>query len=53
MYEFELPYHLQTLARVGPKISLEVEGPITAGSIVDAIVSGAEPFIIRGAIAGG
>ena len=33
----ELPYHLQTLARVGPEISLEVKGPITAGSIVDAI----------------
>ncbi len=33
----ELPYHLQTLARVGPEISLEVEGPITAGSIIDAI----------------
>ena len=94
----ELPYHLQNLARVGPEISLEVEGPITARSIVDAlearypmlcgtirdhvtkqrrpflryfacqqdlshgpvdtplpdaIVSGAEPFIIWGAIAGG
>jgi molybdopterin synthase sulfur carrier subunit len=94
----EIPYHLQTLARVGSEISLEVEAPITACSIVDAIearypmlcgtirdhvtkqrrpflryfgcqrdlshdpadkllpeaiVSGAEPFIIWGAIAGG
>ena len=94
----ELPYHLQNLARVGPEISIEVAGPITACSIVDAIearypmlcgtirdhvtkqrrpflryfgcqqdlshdpidtplpeaiVSGAESFIIWGAIAGG
>jgi sulfur-carrier protein len=94
----ELPYHLQNLARVGPEISIEVEGMITPCSIVDevearypmlcgtirdhvtkqrrpflryfgcqqdlshdptdaplpeAIVSGAEPFIIWGAIAGG
>ena len=33
----ELPYHLQNLARVGPEISLEVEGPVTARSIVDVI----------------
>jgi sulfur-carrier protein len=35
----ELPYHLQTLARVGPEISLGIKGPVTAGSIVDAIES--------------
>ena len=93
-----LPYHLQNLAHVGPEISLEVEGPITQCSILDAIearypmlcgtirdhvtkkrrpflryfgcekdlshdppdsllpaaiVTGAEPFIIWGALAGG
>ena len=32
-----LPYHLQNLAHVGPEISLEVEGPITQSSILDAI----------------
>lgn len=93
-----LPYHLQNLAHVGAEISLEVEGPITQGSILDAIeirypmlcgtirdhvtkkrrpflryfgcekdlshdppdsllpaaiATGAEPFIIWGALAGG
>ena len=93
-----LPYHLQNLAHVGPEISLEVEGPVTHCSILDAIearypmlcgtirdhvtkkrrpflryfgcekdlshdppdsllpaaiVTGAEPFIIWGALAGG
>ena len=33
----ELPYHLQNIARVGPEISVEIEGPITACAIVDAI----------------
>lgn len=32
-----LPYHLQNLAHVGPEISLEVEGPITPGSVLDTI----------------
>ena len=32
-----LPYHLQNLAHVGPEISLEVEGPITQSSVLDAI----------------
>ena len=33
----ELPYHLQNLAHVGPEISLEVEGPVTADSVLDAL----------------
>ncbi len=33
----ELPCHLQNLARVGPEISLEIHGLVTAASIVDAI----------------
>ena len=98
MIRIMLPYHLQNLAKVGPEISLEVDGPITPCSILDAIethypmlcgtirdhvtkkrrpflryfvcetdvshdppdtplpaaiVTGAEPFIIWGALAGG
>jgi len=94
----ELPYHLQNLAQVGPEISLAVQPPITACSVIDAlearypmlcgtirdhvtkqrrpflryfgcekdlshapadtplpiaIATGAEPFIIWGALAGG
>jgi hypothetical protein len=93
-----LPYHLRKLADVGAELTLEVEGPITQRSILDAlearypmlrgtirdhvtqqrrpflrffacgedlthepsdvplpeaVASGAEPFLIIGAIAGG
>ncbi|MBC7964697.1 MAG: MoaD/ThiS family protein [Fuerstia sp.] len=93
-----LPYHLQNLAKIGPEISLEVDDPVTQGSVLDAIetrypmlcgtirdhvtkkrrpflryfgcekdlshdppdsplpaaiVNGAEPFIIWGALSGG
>ena len=93
-----LPYHLRNLAHVGHEITLEVEGPITQRSVLDAlearyptlrgtirdhntlqrrpflrffaceqdlsheapdtplpepVVSGKEPFIVVGAIAGG
>ena len=93
-----MPFHLQTLAQVGPEISLDVEDPVTQNSVLDAIelsypmlcgtirdhvskkrrpllryfacerdvsheppelplpepiVTGAEPFIIWGAVAGG
>ena len=93
-----LPHHLRTLAGVGSEVSLEVEGPITQRSVLDAlevrypmlrgtirdhgseqrrpflrffacgedlslelpdvplpgsVVSGVEPFLIIGAIAGG
>jgi sulfur-carrier protein len=93
-----LPAHLRTLARVGTEVTLEIEGPITQRSVLDAlearypmlggtirdhvtrqrrpflrffaceedlsheppdaplpdaVASGAEPFIIIGAIAGG
>ena len=93
-----LPYHLRTLAKVGAEVQLEVEGPPTQRSVLDAlearypmlrgtirdhvtqkrrpflrffvceedwshelpdaplpeaIASGAEPFFIVGAIAGG
>ena len=93
-----IPYHLRTLAQTGAEVQLEVEGPVTqrtvlnalearypmlAGTIRDhvtlqrrpflrffacqedlshespdallpaAVASGAEPYIILGAIAGG
>ena len=32
-----LPYHLRTLARVGDEVSLEIEGPVTQRSILDAL----------------
>jgi hypothetical protein len=34
-----LPYHLQTLARVGREVELQLEGPATIGSILDALES--------------
>jgi len=98
MIRVVLPYHLRTLARVGAEVQLDVEGPVTQRSVLDAlearypmlagtirdhvtqqrrpflrffaceqdlsheppdaslpdaVVSGAEPFIVLGAIAGG
>ncbi len=93
-----LPYHLRNLARVDGEVQLDVAGPVTTGSVLDAlearypalrgtirehgtlkrrpfvrffackedlsleppeaplpdaVASGAEPFLIVGAIAGG
>src|SRR5262245_16977494 len=93
-----LPYHLRTLAQVGAEVSLDVAGPVTQRSVLDAleahypmlrgtirdhvtqkrraflrffacnedvshespdaplpdaVASGAEPFYVIGAIAGG
>jgi molybdopterin synthase sulfur carrier subunit len=98
MIQVILPAHLRTLARVDGKVALEVEGPVTQRSILDAleakypalrgtirdhvtrqrrpfirffaceedwsneppdaplpdaVVTGAEPFLIVGAMAGG
>ena len=98
MIRVVLPHHLRTLAGVGAEVTLEVEGPVTPRSILDAlearypvlrgtirdhvtqqrrpflrffaceedlsheppdtllpdaVASGAEPFLIIGAIAGG
>ena len=98
MIRVELPQHLRTLAKVGREVELEVEGPVTQRSVLDAletrypmlcgtirdhdtqkrrdflrffacqqdlshdppdtplpeeVVSGKEPFLIIGAIAGG
>ena len=32
-----MPFHLQTLAQIGPEISLDVEHPVTQNSILDTI----------------
>jgi sulfur-carrier protein len=32
-----LPYHLRTLAKVGAEVQLDVEGPATQRSILDAL----------------
>jgi molybdopterin synthase sulfur carrier subunit len=98
MIRVVLPYHLRNLAHVGAEVTLEVEGPVTQRSVLDAlearypmlcgtirdhvtkkrrpflrffacqqdlshdssdtplpeaVVIGAEPFIVWGAIAGG
>jgi hypothetical protein len=98
MIRVVLPYHLRTLAQVDGEVKLEVEGPVTQRSVLDAlearhpvlrgtirdqvtrkrrpflrffackedlshelpdaplpdaVASGAEPFLVVGAIAGG
>jgi molybdopterin synthase sulfur carrier subunit len=98
MIRVMLPHHLRTLAGTGAEVTLEVEGPVTQRSILDAleagyptlrgtirdhatqqrrpflrffacmedlshespdaplpdeVASGAEPFVVLGAIAGG
>jgi molybdopterin synthase sulfur carrier subunit len=32
-----LPYHLRNLARVGNEVELEIAGPVTVRSVVDAV----------------
>lgn len=44
----ELPAHLRTLARVGAEVPVEVEGPVTQRSILDALEA-AYP-VLRGTI---
>ena len=98
MIRIVLPYHLRNLAHIGSEVTVEVEGPITQRSVLDAlearypmlrgtirdhvtlqrrpflrffaceqdisheapdaplpaaVASGAEPFIVIGAISGG
>jgi hypothetical protein len=37
MIRVVLPYHLRTLARVSKEVELQVEGPATLSSILDAL----------------
>lgn len=48
MIRVVLPYHLRNLAHVGEKITLELEGPITQRTVLDAIE--ARYPMLRGAI---
>ena len=35
-----LPFHLRTLAHVGSEVTLEIDGPITQRSVLDALETG-------------
>ena len=48
MIRVELPAHLRTLARVGGEVSIEVNGPVTLRSVLDALEA-AHP-VLRGTI---
>ena len=48
MIRIILPFHLRTLANVGNEVSLEVEGPVTQRSVLDALE--ARYPMLRGAI---
>ena len=48
MIRVVLPYHLRTLARVGQEVELQVEGPATLSSILDALE--ARYPVLRGTI---
>jgi molybdopterin converting factor small subunit len=48
MIRVELPAHLRTLARVGAEVSVDVGGPVTLGSVLDALEA-AYP-VLRGTI---
>jgi len=37
MIRVELPFHLRTLARVDREVTVEVEGPVTLGAVLDAV----------------
>jgi molybdopterin synthase sulfur carrier subunit len=37
MIRVVLPAHLRTLARVGVEVEVQVEGPVTANSVLDAL----------------
>jgi len=48
MIRVELPQHLRTLAHVGTEVELEVEGPVTQRSVLDAVET--RYPMLRGAI---
>ena len=48
MIRVELPAHLRTLARVGGEVTVDVAGPATQGSLLDALEA-AYP-VLRGTI---
>jgi molybdopterin synthase sulfur carrier subunit len=50
MIRVVLPQHLRTLARVAEEVEVEVEGPATVGSVLDALEAGYP--VLRGTIRG-
>src|SRR4026209_2844093 len=48
MIRVVLPFHLRKLARVDGEVQLDVEGPVTQGSVLDALE--AEYPVLRGTI---
>ena len=48
MIRVVLPQHLQTLARVRDEVQVDVEGPATLGSVLDALES--DYPVLRGTI---
>jgi hypothetical protein len=48
MIRIVLPHHLRTLAQVGKEVQLQVEGPVTQRSVLDALE--AEYPVLRGTI---
>ncbi len=48
MIRILLPFHLRTLAHAGSEVTLEVEGPVTQRSVLDALE--ARYPMLRGAI---
>ena len=48
MIRIALPFHLRKLARVDGEVQLNVEGPVTQGSVLDALE--AEYPVLRGTI---
>ena len=48
MIRVTLPFHLRRLAKVGEEVRLDVVGPVTLGSVLDALE--AEYPVLRGTI---
>lgn len=48
MIRVVLPHHLRTLARVGREVELQIEGPVTQRSVMDALE--AQYPMLRGTI---
>ena len=48
MIRVELPQHLRTLARVSGEVQIEIQGPVTVRSVLDALESSYP--VLRGTI---
>ena len=53
MIRVVLPYHLRTLARAGREVVLQVDGPVTQHSVMDALEAQFESQIPSSAIGEG